>query len=504
MFNGKNILRLSFVVCTCILMLFLLIYNCTFTEPDDDDDDNNGVSHEYDILITLDKQVIPADMVSTANLTIQLISKETGLPGDDVYITVGISDGSISPASGVTDSGGYFLAQVMSGINPGTATIMVRAGGSFGDAFITYSGEGLTFSLRASHPLLCGNGVSSTDIIAELDVGGTPLEAQIITFSAEHGCINDVQNISPSVITNPEGIASVYLRSAIVDQFQGGLSSTVTATWSPSGSISGSPVTITTTVFMEPTKFKIHFEDLNGNPITKLDRDGNEVCLAVALLRCDTDGSGIKGLPIIFETEKGYFLEYGTFTNITTVYTDQYGRASAELWPGFCETGAGSCTVTAEVESFAGLYCDEGNLIKTSSVINFMGTTGPRDPLCLVLAPGFIENICRDDPRRSYVTFYVTARNGFGDVISDIDVIFTLVQDGGLSTTVMDCRPIPPPQCDTKELIVRTNANGVAQVFGYVCHYGLGDLEVQAKVYNATFSSTVTISATGIGLEEGL
>ncbi|OGL42494.1 MAG: hypothetical protein A2161_05950 [Candidatus Schekmanbacteria bacterium RBG_13_48_7] len=76
-----------------------------------------------------------------------------------------------------------------------------------------------------------------------------------------------------------------------------------------------------------------------------------------------------------------------------------------------------------------------------------------------------------------------------------------LLTDGGLSTTVQDCRPIPPPQCNTKEIITTTTTGGYAVVYAYVCTYGLSDITVFAQVAEGLYGATAETTITGIGLQ---
>lgn len=505
MLTGKNLVRLSFVIGTCILMLFLLVYNCGFDEPDDDDD-NIGPpgDRDYHISIRISKPMIPADTQSESDVTVLISDMTTGQPVEDVYVTFTITHGDVNPSSGITNSLGEVYTTITAGYNPGKATFFVRAGGSIAEEDIYYSGEGITFELDPSPGILCGDGISSANIVARITVSGVPLQSQSVSFQASEGCLNDNPSAAPvSVNTNQEGIASVYLRARTVDMRQGGVSSIVTATWIPSGDFSGSPITMSTSVYMEPVKFVCFFEDLNGNTVDQVNRDAGQIVQAVALLRCDIESHGVPGVPILFTAEKGAFLNDGIFTESITIPTDPDGRASAELWSGICETGSGSTTVTAEISNAGDMrFCKQGSLSNTACLIDFVGTTGEIDPLCLDIAMDYTEQDCRDDPRRSFVSITAEVTNVLtGHAVSGVTVLFRMLSDGGLSATIEDCRPIPPPACNNTELYAVTSTGGIVTVYGYVCTYGTADLKIQGCVVDAPYGACDTVEATGIGLE---
>jgi hypothetical protein len=286
---------------------------------------------------------------------------------------------------------------------------------------------------------------------------------------------------------------------------QGGVSAVVTATWVSSGAVITGTTILTTSVYMEPVKFECHFEDKQGNTITNVNRDYGEICWAVAELKCDFGGGGVHGVPILFTAEKGKFLDDGVFLSTITIPTDPHGKASAELWSGVCETGSGSTVVTAELGANDPRFCTAGNLSNTACTIDFIGTTGDPDPLCLTVDLDYTEQDCRDDPRRTFITATAQVTNDLtGNAVGGVLVLFTMLSDGGLSLSVDDCRPIPPPQCNNTEVLTMTTVGGIATVQGYVCTYGQADLKMMACVIEVPIGDCDTITATGIGLQEGL
>jgi len=503
--NENKMIRLSFVIGTCILMLFLLVYNCTFDEDPTGGTGDDSPDTDYNITINISPGVIKANLSDTARVEILVTDKATAAPVGNLRVTMAISHGSVSPSADYTNGNGIVRAEITSGYEPGTAVLRVRAGGSIKEKEIFYSGNGLTFDLQPSPSIICGDGISTSNLKATLKVGDKGIGAQPITFRTEWGCLADSLTSSVTVLTNDNGVASTFLRSEAVDMHLGGKSSTVSAVWAPTGDFSGNSVQIAADVLMEPLNFKCFFEDLNGNGIDRVNRDNGEICFAVAQMKCDFDSRGVHGVPITFTAEKGAFLDHGMFSESITIFTDPHGRASAELWSGFCDTGSGSTTVITEVaNSLDERFCTAGFISNSSCLIDFVGTSGDPDPLCLSINLTSEEQNCRDDPRRSFASFQAQVTNNLtGNAISGAQVLFKLLTDGGLSKDVEDCRPIPPPQCDTTEIVVTTTTGGYAVVYAYVCTYGLTDITVLAKVTNNAYGATDTETITGIGLETG-
>ena len=224
---------------------------------------------------------LSADGLSTTQLTATLTECSppneavTGLP-----VTFTTDLGSVSPREVITDADGVAIATLISGKDPGTASVRADYGSSVADS-IAVTMRALALTLTIGQPSLLADGQSTTEVTARLlNSDGNPVSGASVDFTVDRGSIS-----SPHT-TGADGRAAATLTSG-----------TTPGTCHISVSY-GSGVSAAAEV-----EFSSYDLSLSSNPASLL-ADGADSSLITVVLR-DGAGSPLAGETIQLSTDLG-------------------------------------------------------------------------------------------------------------------------------------------------------------------------------------------------------
>ncbi len=248
------------------------------------------------VLLSAEPSEMPADGVSVASVTAQLLETTSNAPISDVDVYFGTTLGSIE-GKATTNEAGMANVYLMSSTIPGVAQVSATYGGIQSFTYVTFGN--LNLSLEASATRVVGDGVSGVNLTATLVTqDNTPIAGVPIAFSTTDGII------ASSALTDNSGRATVTLTSP---NHPG--QATVTASFNQG---------VTASILIEFIDVEISLEV--SNP--RIAADGFSSQRVVAKLVSE-DNNPVSGVTIDFTTSDG--------TITTKSLTDAMGEAEAIL-----------------------------------------------------------------------------------------------------------------------------------------------------------------------------
>ncbi|NQU28962.1 MAG: Ig-like domain-containing protein, partial [Candidatus Marinimicrobia bacterium] len=279
---------------------------------DDIDIDFRGIT----VTIAAAPDRIPADGVSTAEITVELQETTNGNPLVDKPISLTTTLGTIT-ASDITNANGTTTTNLIAGTTAGSATITVDAGVT---ASTTVDFSSISLTLTADGTDLLANSVSSLQITALLQdqVTGNPLADRTIYWTTTLG------SIPASATTGANGSATNTLTA--------GTNAGTAKVKGFYGTSLVDSVSITINAASDSTII-LSWYNPNGNP-----SDGTEILNITAILN-DANGNPVSGNTIAFSVTPTAFgsiypgIATGTDGTATVEYTysSQYAGQTVRI-----------------------------------------------------------------------------------------------------------------------------------------------------------------------------
>ncbi|MFA4016226.1 MAG: hypothetical protein RUDDFDWM_001329, partial [Candidatus Fervidibacterota bacterium] len=411
-------------------------------------------------------QTIPADGVSTAQITVQAWDANDNAVADGTAIQFSTSAGTLNPPTAWT-VGGKATTTLTSQLSktPIQAVVEARVEGILQPAKVTVV-FGVTIatlvSMRAEPSTIVGDGISEAKIYATFtDDKGNPIaDGTTVYFDTTFGRI-------VSVTPTKNGTAVAVLRSAIVTQVK--IVQVTAVLINPDGSRVVGTVNVTFTPAREVLI-------ITANPAT-LVANGTSTSTITARL-VDLDGKPVQGVAVRFSTS------LGSIKAVTDV-TDANGEATATLTAGV-KAGVAIVTVraaTAEASIDVPIFPDAPQFIRLTTYV-------PQPPL---YADGFTQ---------VKVIAEVTDANG-NWVLPGTSVTFTQTDAAGnqavqtaLTDDVGQASVFFTSTVAGKAVVTATSGAATAQISITYLPAVILSMDISPAIVTADGTSTATVTIT--------
>ena len=326
-----------------LLLLFLVVlFGCGTQSGSSSDSSGSASSSETVARLSLSSDVesILSNGVDEATLTARALDSNN-VAIEDASITFSTTGGALSDSTVPTDSNGYAIVYLDSGLTTSQEAVTVTASSGSAVATETINILGTTVTITSDKTSVGLSGASTATIsVRVLDGSGNPVENESIVLESDLGTL-DGSSSAVTYATDSNGRVTATFAGGVVAGV-----ATVTLT---------GPATETISILISDSQFTLSDSASGSVNITGSDN--------LTLTWIDESGTAMAGETVIFNCTQGTF--GATNNNFISVITDSLGQASVTYYPG---NVAGIDSVS--VGSSGGLFSDSIDLVIYSDVAN--------------------------------------------------------------------------------------------------------------------------------------